>query len=57
MNRSFPPRLRAPARFAALALIALVIGGATQGWNTVIYIVPIPIVVVIGLYLWVGAPA
>jgi hypothetical protein len=51
MKRSIPPRLRAPALLAVGALVVLAIGGATHGWASVAYVVPIPVVVVIALYI------
>jgi O-antigen/teichoic acid export membrane protein len=52
MKTHLPPRLRAPVLFAVLALATLAIGGATHGWKTLVDIVPIPIIVMIGLYVW-----
>jgi hypothetical protein len=45
MRRSLPPRWRAPAVLIIVALIALVVGGASHGWKTVLYVIPIPLAV------------
>ena len=54
MNPRVPARLRTPALVALLAIAALGIGGATQGWKTVLDVLPVPILVIVGLYLWGG---
>jgi hypothetical protein len=54
MNTHLPPRLRTPALFAVLAIAVLAIGGAVHGWKTVLDVLPVPIAVIIGLYLWAG---
>jgi hypothetical protein len=54
MRRSLPPRLRAPAVLAVAALVALVIGGATHGWLTILYVLPIPLAVGTFLFLMSG---
>jgi hypothetical protein len=53
MRRSLPPRWRAPALLIIAALIALVVGGASHGWKTVLYVIPIPLAV--GTFLFVMA--
>jgi hypothetical protein len=53
MRRSLPPRWRAPALLIIAALIALAVGGASHGWKTVLYVVPIPLAV--GTFLFVMA--
>ena len=45
MRRSLPLRWRAPAVLIIAALIALVVGGASHGWKTVLYVIPIPLAV------------
>ncbi len=54
MNTHLPPRFRAPALFAFVAAVALAIGGAVHGWKTVPDVLPVPIVVIVALYLWGG---
>ena len=54
MNTHLPPRFRAPALFAFVAAVALAIGGAVHGWKTVPNVLPVPIVVIVALYLWGG---
>ena len=51
MKHSVSPRLRTPTLFAAAALVVLLIGGAINGWNTLIYIIPIPIAIAVALYV------
>jgi hypothetical protein len=41
MRRSLPARWRAPTLLIIAALIALVVGGASHGWKTVLYVIPI----------------
>jgi hypothetical protein len=45
MRGSLPPRWRAPAILVVAGLAALVIGGASHGWVTVLYVLPIPLAV------------
>jgi hypothetical protein len=52
--KSMPSRLRAPALLTAGTLIVLAIGGATRGWGTVADVAPIPVVVIVALYVWGG---
>ncbi len=54
MSRSQPPRRRLPAIFGLAALVAIVIGGASHGWNTVPQILPIPLAVGVFLYVMSG---
>jgi hypothetical protein len=54
VKRSISPRLRAPALLTIAALVALAIGGATHGWSSLVYVVPIPVVLVVALYVWGG---
>jgi hypothetical protein len=54
MMRSLPPRWRVPALLIVAALIALVIGGTKHGWKTVLYMLPIPLIVGIFLYIMAG---
>lgn len=54
MNSRIPPRLRAPARLTLGALVVLAIGGAAHGWNTLIDVVPVVLVLIAGLYVWGG---
>lgn len=53
MRRALPPRWRAPALLITLAVIALAVVGATHGWITALYALPIPLVV--GIWLFVNA--
>jgi hypothetical protein len=46
--------LRAPAILLGAGLVALAIGGATHGWASVAYVVPIPVAAVVGFYIWSG---
>jgi hypothetical protein len=45
MMRALPPRWRSPAILAIVAVVALAIGGASHGWKTVLYVLPIPLAV------------
>jgi hypothetical protein len=54
MNTRLPPRLRTPALVALLAIAVLAIGGAVHGWETVLDVLPVPIAVIVGMYLWAG---
>ena len=54
MKLSLPPRLRAATLLAIGALAALIIGGATHGWSTIVHVLPIPILAVCGIYIWSG---
>jgi hypothetical protein len=51
MKRSISPRLRAPTILGIGAVIVLAIGGATNGWATVVDIVPIAVVLVGAFYV------
>ncbi len=52
--RALPPRWRSPAILGAVALVALVIGGASHGWKTVLYVLPIPLAVATFMYAMAG---
>jgi len=54
MRRSLPPRWRAVALLIVVASVAVVTGGATHGWKTVIYVLPIPLVVLVFVYTMAG---
>jgi hypothetical protein len=54
MRRSLPPRWRALALLLVAALVALVTGGATHGWKTVLYVLPILVLVLAFLYAMAG---
>jgi hypothetical protein len=54
MKRSLPPRLRGAALLAVGAVVALVIGGAANGWSTTVYVLPVPILAIVGIYIWSG---
>lgn len=54
MKRSISPRLRAPALLTAGTLVVLAIGGATRGWGSLSEVVPIPVLAILGVYLWGG---
>jgi hypothetical protein len=54
MRRSLPARWRAPTLLTIATLIALAVGGASHGWNTVLYIIPIPLVVGTFLFAMAG---
>lgn len=54
MTRSIPPRWRAPAILTVAVLASLVAGGATHGWKTVLYVLPIPLAVLVFMYVNAG---
>lgn len=47
MRHSLPARWRSPAILSAVALAAVIAGGATHGWSTVPYVLPIPAAVLV----------
>ena len=47
MRHSRPARWRSPAILALVATAAVIAGGATHGWGTVPYVLPIPIAVLV----------
>jgi hypothetical protein len=49
MRNSLPARWRAPAILGVAAVAAVLVGGATHGWGTVPYVLPIPIAVLVFL--------
>lgn len=51
MRTSLPRRLRAPLVFAGLALVVVLIGGATYGWSTVPDVIPVLVLITVGLFL------
>jgi hypothetical protein len=53
MRRSLPARWRAPTLLIIATLIALGVGGASHGWKTVLYVIPIPVAV--GTFLFAMA--
>ena len=54
MNLHRSPRMRAPLILLAAAVIAVIAGGTTYGWSSVLYVVPILAVVVLVPYLLSG---
>jgi hypothetical protein len=53
MRQSLPSRWRAPVVLTIAALVALGIGGASHGWTSVLYVLPIPLAV--GVFVFVNA--
>lgn len=51
MRTSLRRRLRAPLVFAMLALVVVVIDGATYGWNSVPELIPVLVVIALALFL------
>jgi hypothetical protein len=54
MIRALPPRWRSPAILAIVAIVALAIGGASHGWKSVLYVVPIPLAVATFMFAMAG---
>jgi hypothetical protein len=54
MRRSLPPRWRALVLLLVAALGAVAIGGATHGWRSVLYVLPIPLAILAFVYIMAG---
>ena len=51
MKTPLSRRLRVPLVFAVLALVVVVIGGATYGWSSVPNAIPVLVLITVGLFL------
>lgn len=51
MRNVLPARLRGPALVAAASVVVVIVGGATHGWGSVAYVVPIPVLLIVAVVI------